>query len=187
MRSLLTALFILLLPVVVFVGGAVLMEIVSGRAAIKEPEIGRLGLRFTGYGTKHITTYWEQMKANGDTNLQAERRFLQLDLLFAPLYCSAIAFSLYLAWMKFGDQFSLWWLILPIAIALLADWTENYFQLDLVANYIAADSSVDDNYVRVASTATIAKAWSVSVGTVLLLGMVAMIIVSELRQRSQDV
>ena len=89
------AIFILALPLVVFMGGGWIMSELSHREVVvdqlNEPNVNcedrtPLNRRLLGYDVEDVKRHW---KALDNTALDAERMFLKLDLLFPLfLWCS---------------------------------------------------------------------------------------------------
>ena len=126
------AIILLALPTVVFIGGAYVMSKLSGSDYVmqqfpKDSKDGKgLGLRFFGYDLEAVSRRWSVL--NEDAR-KFEQRGLEIDLVFPFLYGGALACSLLLAWAALGRPFQPVWLILPVAITVVADWTENLLQL----------------------------------------------------------
>jgi hypothetical protein len=147
---LLKAIAVLALPVVVFHGGAWLMNRLSGRKQVPERPINR---RFR-YGKREVVEYWRAFQ-----DLGTEKRFLQLDLVFPLLYVGALAISMAMAWTAREEHpFHLAWIVIPLAVTLLSDWTENLVQLDQLKKFRdGGPPALDAGRIRLASTATALK------------------------------
>jgi hypothetical protein len=149
-KLILGAAVMLFLPTAVFLGGGWIMTEISGRELVKQQE--PLNQRF-GYNVDAVHGYWQALdeRARG-----AEVRFLELDLVFPFLYGGALATGLLLGWASLGRRFNPAWLLAPVAIALLADWTENLVQLGQLRRF-SAHKALQESWIRVASAATTTK------------------------------
>lgn len=158
---------LLLLPVFVFFLGAKLMAEISQRkapgglrwrAAVETP----LNQRLLGYDRADVEAHWNQLGQKGQ--LAAETLFLELDLLFPLLYGGALLASLLLARAWLGWTISPAWLVAPVAVVILADWTENLVHLDQLGRMVQAGSvpgaaALGGFSIALASVATIVKLW----------------------------
>ena len=73
-----------------------------------------------GYDTSAVNHHWGALD---NTALRRERRFLELDLVFPFLYGVALSASSWRTWATLGRPFHAAWLMAPVAITVLADWT----------------------------------------------------------------
>ena len=146
-RPVVAAILMLAIPAVAFVGGAWIMDELSGRKDVPNPPLNR---RFH-YDKGDAETYWNAFK-----DLGAEKRFLEIDLVFPFLYGGALAAGLLMAWAWQGRPFHPAWLLAPLLITLLADWTENLVQLGQLKRHLAG-SGLQAGWIQVASTATALK------------------------------
>lgn len=170
-RSYLTGAVLFLLPVVVFVGGAWVISSVSGRRPLddQKPLNQRLG-----YDTKDVDRYWGALDKSAR---RAEQRFLEWDLLFPVFYGTALAVSLLTASATLGGRVRAAWLIVPVVVTVVADWTENLVQLEQFRNYIeVGEKGLAGGWIRVASTATIVKLLFFSISSLALLALLVMLI-----------
>ena len=151
------------LPIVVLMVGAVLMSILSGHGYVTEQlrenadpgDRNGLNMRFLGYDTNAATRHWAALDERA---LRSERRFLELDLIFPAFYGAALAFALWRAWRASGIAFSLVWLIIPVAITMIADWTENLTHLSQLHLYMErGPAGLQPEQIQIASVATIVK------------------------------
>jgi hypothetical protein len=147
-NPLLKTTLLLLLPAVAFLGGAWLLLKLSGRG---EPPQKPLNRRF-GYDISAARDYWGAL---GESGRRAERRFLELDLAFPLVYGGALAASLLMARSSLKNPLPLALILAPVAVTLLADWTENVIQLNQLRRY--GQDTLQESWIRVASTATILK------------------------------
>lgn len=166
---------VLLLPLTVFFGGAQLMTAISGRDPARVGQSGKpLNQRF-GYGVNDVVQQWEPLSRDRDA-LAAEIRFLELDLIFPFAYGGALAAGLLIGWVALGRPCSPAWPMIVVAIALLADWTENLVQLAQLQRFSREGAgALQAGWVRVASTATVFKLSSLIVASVGLLVLALMV------------
>lgn len=141
------------LPAVVFIGGAWLMLALSHRQEVEG--IKPLNQRLCGYRLKDVRQLWEALSDKGRC---AEKKFIELDLVFPFLYGAALATGLLLAWAALGRPFHPAWVVGPVAITLLADWMENLVQHGQLKRFIDhGGSALQAGPIQVASAATIVK------------------------------
>ena len=150
-------LFVVALPIVAFAAGVLIMSKLSDRTSVDEKlaltpfKDGKpLNQRFH-YDAAAVERYW---KALGDA-LPAERYFLKLDLVFPMLYGGALAASLLIVWAMLGRPFAVAWLVGPVAVAAVADWTENLIQLTQMRRF--GHEGVQAGWIAGASFATLVK------------------------------
>jgi hypothetical protein len=167
---LLKALVVLALPVIAFHGGAWLLNKLSGRKQVPERPINK---RFR-YGKREVVEYWRAFQ-----DLGTEKRFLELDLVFPLLYIGALAVSMGLAWMaRENHPFHLAWIVIPLAVTLIADWTENLVHLDQLKRFRSGGpAALDAGWIRIASTATALKLSFFGACWLLLLVLIALMFV----------
>lgn len=165
---------LVLLPLVVFLGGVTIMSAVSGRPTVRDPK--PLNQRWLGYGVSVVDVYW---RALGPAGRKAELTFLKLDLLFPVFYGGTLAVSLLAASALVGGAIPALWLAVPVALGVVADWTENLTQLDQLQRYIQACEAgapgldaLAAGWIRVASIATIVKLVSFTVAALALVVLV---------------
>lgn len=157
-KLILESIFILGLPIVVFLGGGLVLSEMSGRGkripdSVAPADRKPINRRLT-YDAAAVQRYW---KALDDAELLgAEHRFLEMDLAFPFLYCGAFAVSLLTMWASLGRPFSPAWIVAPLLFLLLADWTENLTQLRQMKRYMAG-AGLQADWIKVASTATLLK------------------------------
>ena len=152
-RLFLAVTVLLLLPVVVFVGGAWIMSTVSGRHTVRDQK--PLNQRL-GYDTKAVDRYWRELDT--PARRRAEQRFLELDLVFPVCYGTALVVSLLTASAILGRPVRAAWLIVPVVVTVAADWVENLVQLDQLRSYINdGEKGLVPGWIHVASTATTVK------------------------------
>jgi hypothetical protein len=171
------AIIMVALPTAVFFGGVAIMEKVSRHKVVEQLvnsapdpcDRKPLDQRF-GYGAAAVGRYWKLV----DGALAAERRFLEVDLIFPFFYGGALAASLLLAWSTLGRPFSPAWLLSPVAVTMLADWTENLVQLAQLKRYEAGGGpKLQPGWIRLASVATSLKLLFFGASSLLLVGFVA--------------
>lgn len=151
------------LPVVVLLGGAWMMTILSGhnyvtkqlRERADQKDRKGLNIRVLGYDTEAVDRHWGVLDERA---LQSERRFLQLDLAFPIFYGAALAVALWQSWIAVGKTFSSVWLILLVAVTVIADWTENLIHLSQLRFYREnGKNGLQPGWIRIASAATTVK------------------------------
>lgn len=165
----------LFLPSVFFLGGARMMSMMSDREYVtdrlreqisKAEDRKPLNLRW-GYDTAALKSLWGVLDKRG---LEAERKFLTLDLIFPFVYGGAWAISLLIGWVALGRPFNPCWAIAPVSITMVADWTENLVQLNQLQRYLTSGvESLESGWVQVASAATITKMCFVIVTSVFII------------------
>src|SRR5688572_20140289 len=140
MRKLGQILISIWLPIVVFVIGAGIMTILSGHGYVTQQlreadskDQKELNRRFLGYDTNAVAQHWGALDERA---LHSERRFLQLDLVFPLFYGAALAIALWQAWTAVGKTLSPVWLVVPVAVTMIADWAENLIQLSQLQLYM---------------------------------------------------
>jgi len=178
------AIMAVIFPIAVLLGGGWALDRFSGRAAAFKQltseghRIPRpLNMRWLGYGIESAWSYWVALQDHGR---RAERTFLRFDLWFPFFYGGAFAASLWWVWPISKEPFPLIWIAVPIlAIALIADWTENLIQLNQLGRYQDVPSStgsLQGAWIRAASCATVIKLWFMSSLYVGLIGLVCTIL-----------
>lgn len=179
-KIVLEAIIIIALPVIVFQGGAWLMAAISGRQYVLDqlqmaPEADRTPLnKRLHYDVDSVQRHWGALD---DRALRAEQRFLELDLVFPLLYGGALAFALLMTRAALGWTFSSAWLLAPVLITVLADWTENLTQLSQLKHYLTSPpTALQADWIRVASFATLVKLIFVSGSFLVLLVLVAVML-----------
>lgn len=162
------------LPVVAYFGAGLIMIVASGHSYVKEQlrekappnNPTQLNMRLQGYGTTDVAQLWGVLDRRA---LDSERRFLQLDLLFPLFYGGAFLVALLRVWKDLGNAFSRVWLIAPVAITVLADWTENLIHLAQLRSYREqGKEGLQAGWIQIASAATTTKI-VFFVGTLVLL------------------
>ena len=112
-------------------------------------------MRVLGYDTTAVARHWDVLDERA---LQSERRFLELDLIFPTFYGTALAFALWLAWAAAGTTFSPVWIIVLVAITMIADWTENLIHLSQLQLYMQSGHiGLQPGWIQIASVATSVK------------------------------
>ena len=114
-----------------------------------------LGMRYRGYTLPYVNQRWSAL----GTNLKFERLSLEIDLVFPFVYGGALAAALLLAWAAAGRPFAPIFIVAPVAIAVIADWTENLIQLGQLKLFDASkpDGGLDSTMIQLASVATMTK------------------------------
>ena len=147
------ALILIAFPALVLVGGSLLINWL-GRSVLATGE-KPLYMR-SGYSSQDVRRYWDAL--NQSEVLSIESKLLKLDLFFPILYGGALLTSILAAWRTLGQP-PFWNLaVIPVWLAVLADWTENSSLLYLLQSYMK-DTTVSPNagLVQIASAATILK------------------------------
>jgi len=151
--KLLLPLALLTLPIVAGWGGGWLMALWSGRERVAPVGLKPLYQRLS-YDLDDVKEYW----AGFGDGLPAERLFLKLDLVFPLVYGGAFAASLLLAWEALGRPVPPRWLLAPVVLTMLSDWTENLVQLAQIERYLGrGGGALQEGRIRVASLATAVK------------------------------
>ena len=163
MNDLIVKMVIMLtLPIVVFLTGAWGMSkmcdqhyLIQRVMQLPDPDRIPLNQRFGGYNASSVKRYWAALD---EAAYRAERCSLKLDLLFPILYGAALLSSLLMAWTTLGKPFYRAWLMAPLAVTILADWTENLVQLGQLGLHIeGGEVGLQLGWIQVASTATVLK------------------------------
>jgi hypothetical protein len=156
MASITKAILALVLPALIFVGGAALMGRASGRddalKASNPPNPKPLNTRVNGYTSDDVKTFW---KALGPGGRIVEEKFLRWDLFFPIAYGGALAAATLWLLAMLGER-RLGRALLPVAVTVLADWVENITQLQQLGRY-GSGVELQAGAIRLASTATIVK------------------------------
>ena len=148
----------LAVSLLILLGGGTLLQRISARsgevpalrAAAGQPLYRRLR-----YCPASVDAYWKALQPAGRV---AERRFLELDLLFPFFYGAGFTAGLLYLWASLGRSFPPAWLVGLVALAMLADWTENLVQLQQLARYERlASSGLQSSSIALASAATLLK------------------------------
>jgi hypothetical protein len=153
---------VIALPLTVFLGGAWVMAQMSERENVRQrlrlsaaPKDQKPLNQRLHYDVDAVQHHWSALDAASRT---AEQRFLEFDLVFPFLYGAALAASLLIVWAMLGRPFNPVWLIAPVAVTVLADWTENLIQLAQLQRYIHSGSdALQATWIACASAATLVK------------------------------
>jgi hypothetical protein len=126
------------------------------------------------YNVVDVERQWQILKADRDA-WQAAKNLLQLDLSFPLLYGSALSFSLIMAWAYCGRPFSVLWILAPVVITVIADWSENLIHLAQSTRF-EEGRVLQGDWIRIASFATTMK-WSfLGVSSLLLIVFVGAVL-----------
>lgn len=184
------AIMLLALPTVVFTGGAFIMAKLSGRESVTQrlseqkttkKDATPLGFRITGYDLAAVKNHWSALDHQ---TLGFEKRGLELDLMFPFFYGAALAAALLLAWAALDRPFSPVWLLTPVAITMLADWTENLVQLSQLRLFNLSDKTgLQAGWIQIASAATMVKLVFYGGASLLLIYLVVKMIVRGVTMR----
>lgn len=171
-KTFVTVIVMIALPVAVFFGGAWIMNKWSGRQSLpgKKP----LNMRWH-YDVPAVKELWGAFDEPG---LRAEKKFLELDLVFPFLYGGALAAGLLLGWAALGRPFNPAWLVAPVAVTLLADWTENLVQIGQLNRWLArGKDALQAGSIQIATTATTIKLLCFCGSWLLLLSLAVILLV----------
>jgi hypothetical protein len=155
-QKVLTTLLIVALTLVALLGGGLLELKLSGW---QRPSRGQspLFIRLAGYSVGDVAAYWKDIAAR-DVGLRAERRFLEIDLIFLFVYGGSLCASLLLLGVLLGRSFPPVLPISLVAITMVADWTENLFQLRELGRFVSEGAAgLEDGWIRWASIGTTVK------------------------------
>ena len=147
--------FAIVIPLGVSLILGLLMMDLTGRNKFLETENPSAPLysRIIGYDETEVRNHWNWLGADGR---EVERRFLLVDLAFPIAFGSGFLAGLFLAWGGAGRPFRVGWLVVPVMITVLADWTENLIQLVQLSRF-SNDVPLQVAWIRVASFATSTK------------------------------
>lgn len=153
MNKWLKALTLIGFPILVFGGGLLLLNWLgrSTLAAAEKPLYVR-----SGYNAEDVKSYWNALDQAGILSVEAE--LLIIDLVFPFLYGGALLISILAAWRALG-RLPFWNLaVIPVWLAVLADWLENSSLLYLLQKFMnGTDLAQYSDLVQIASTATLLK------------------------------
>lgn len=177
MSKVLVSVIVIVLPFAVLIGGNALAAALSGRDLATQQineEINRrrdkvvdkradkalvadkkpLARRWS-YNVPAVQRHWSALQVSG---IARERHYLQLDLALPLAIAAAFAGCLVTAWAWLGRPFHPVYLLLPIAVFVLADWTENVTLLVQLDRMVPGGvPSLQPERVHLASTATFVK------------------------------
>jgi hypothetical protein len=195
----LRAFLALLLPAVVFLAGAGFMLWVSGHAVVSrqlallpdEPDRLSLNQRVRGYDHEAVRRHWEIFTpelSGAETAWQArhsEKMILYLDLAFPLFYGASFLLAYGLLWTPLGRPFSARWMILPVAITVGSDWTENLIHLQQLHRHaVLGAEALQPGWIQLASLATTLKLTFFMVSGLLGLVLCGWFILRSARARS---
>ena len=149
-----TSVIAVALPAAALIGGGSLMAHVAPREA---PAEQRLLSRWRGYSFDEVRAYWSAFQRPG---LEAERRFLEVDLVFPFIYGGAFLSSMLLLRVALGRPFSPAIPVATVATMMAADWTENLVHLAQISRILDPEAGSDtfrQSWIALASTATSIK------------------------------
>lgn len=138
--------------------------------APNEQDLKPLNQRWTGYSVNEVLTVWQRLDTDA---VKSEQCFLRSDLFFPVAYGTALFLGLWLVWRVLGMLFAWFWLLIPVVLTVLADWTENVVHLQQLRRYIEqGQQGIQAHWIRIASAATIIKLWLFTLTSIWLIGMV---------------
>jgi len=187
--SVLKTALILVIPAIVFFGGAALMTRLSGRAVVTKrlaalPKEDRTPLNSRlRYDKPSVVRHWGALDRAA---LAAETRFLEMDLVFPLAYGGAFLAGLLIGWAMLGRSFNPTWLVIAVGVTVLADWTENLTVLSQIEAFAARGAaSLSEARIALASGATLVKLGGAAVLAVLSSAMTILVIRSMLGAASR--
>jgi hypothetical protein len=170
----------LVIPAAVSIGGAALLTRLSGRALVTAqlatlPEEHRKPLNSRWrYDRSAVEQHWCALDAKA---LAAETRFLEMDLVYPFAYGGAFLTALLLGWAMLGRPFNPAWLIVPVAVTVVADWAENLTILPQIRAYtLGGADALDAGRIAMASAATAVKLAGIVALVVLTIGGLILVI-----------
>lgn len=152
--------FAIVLPIVIFLGGAMLMFDLSDRDLVVDQlnvaELSdRTPLYQRGYSKDEVARHWGALKSDG---LKAERLFLMMDVVFPLVFGATLLTSLLIFSSLLNRPLQPLWLAAPVVIMVIADWVENLVQIAQLSRYTGGGAAVlQSGWIEVASTATVVK------------------------------
>ena len=158
------------LPLAAFLAGGAWMMKITGRGNFPQtavPESVPLHFRLGGYDALEVRAYWEWLGAEGQL---AELRFLNLDLLFPLLYGGTLLLGLFLLWKGLERPFPRSWMLTPVLVNLLADWTENLTLRQQLLRFLG-NETIQEGWIALAGVATTVKILCFAFTWLLLLGL----------------
>ena len=88
------------------------------------------------------------------------------------LYGGVFAAALLAAWIQLGRPCDPVWVVLPVIVTVVADWTENLVQLGQLGRYQPDAATLDPGWIQAASIATMLKLVFGAVSGLLLVALV---------------
>ena len=167
------------LPLAVYVVAGMLMILASGHRYVQQQwkesrtltNRTSLNMRWRGYNAADVAQLWGALDRRG---LISERRFLKMDLIFPLFYGGSFLIALLGVWADLGKPFSSIWLVVPVVVTVLADWTENLTQLGQLRRFTAkGKEALQDGSIHAASIATVVKLFSFILGLLAFLLILA--------------
>ena len=138
---------------------------ISGRSAIEQqlpshpvdPNARPLNQRLFGYSVDDVMRYWLLFK-RVPGGIESERVSLKLDLMFPFAYGAAMAASLLLSAHWLGKDLPPYFMLVFLAVGLLADWVENVTLLDQLDRFNSEPPlELQTLWIMTASVATTSK------------------------------
>ena len=170
-------------PVAVLFGGDHLPSHATGRAAaIRQPIGGTqdtpepMNRRWLRYKTTAVVEYRSWLTF---VRRLAAEKYPPLDLLLPFAHGGALAGSLWWVWTTLGHPFHPAWIAAPLAMILMADWTEPLIQLVQLRHYLpSTEGRIQSLWVPISNCATIIKLWLTFGFYVSLAGLVVRMILT---------
>lgn len=102
--------------------------------------------------------------------------------MFPLCYGAAFLASLICAWISLGRPFHFYWLLVPVGVTLLADWTENTVQLVQLRRFVEGPvHSLQPGFIKMASAGTMIKLGGFSAMALLLAALLICLVAGEIR------
>lgn len=174
----LQALLLVVLPALLFIGGAVFMMRATGRARFRQrrnqPASEPPNLRFRGYDAADTMEYWEWLGPEGS---RAELRFLRADMVFPFWYAGCLLASMYFALVALEHPLSSAVAVAPVAVAVVADWVENLIHIRQLRRFMGGQP-VQVGEIQLASLATSTKLLFFWGSTLIMVALAASVFIS---------
>jgi hypothetical protein len=173
------------LPAAVFFGGARLMAELTGRGLVLDQLelIGRADRRpLTQRMQYDVTAVRRHWAALNETALRSEQHFLVLDLVFPFAYGGALAVAALIGWAWLGRVTNPAWVLAPVVLAVLSDWTENFVHYRQLGRYLTGGAdAVQSGWIQLASAATSIKLLCLTETALLLVVLAGILLARALR------
>lgn len=138
-----------------------------------------LNQRHCGYDAEAVKRYWGALDP---IMLKEEKCLLKLDLVFPLLYGGGFLASLLIGWAALGSPIQSTWLVTPVGITILSDWTENAIQLAQLQRFLEGGGpGIQPRCIQIASAATMVKLFSIVVMLGFLLTLVVWVVGRSIR------
>jgi hypothetical protein len=129
-----------------------------------------------------VTAVRRQWGALNEAALRSEQHFLVLDLVFPFAYGGALAVGALIGWAWLGRITNPAWVLAPVVIAVLSDWTENFVHYRQLGRYInGGPEAVQSGWIQLASAATTIKLLCITETALLLVVLGGILLTRALR------